>query len=61
MERYLEFQKLKAKKLIQLVKNNQVCRSMQMHSYFGESRKKFAVYVMSALEIMKKKILLRNS
>ena len=40
MERYLDFQKLKAKKLIQLVKNNQVCRSMQMHSYFGESRKK---------------------
>ena len=55
MERYLDFQKLKAKKLIQLVKNNQVCRSMQMPPILENPAKKFAGYVMSALEIMKKR------
>ena len=34
---YLEQQQKKAKNLIQFIKNNDVCRSQQILSYFGES------------------------
>ncbi len=34
---YLDQQKQKAKKLINFIKNDQVCRSQQLLSYFGES------------------------
>lgn len=37
IQTYLELQQVKAKRLIQFIRNNEVCRSQQVLSYFGES------------------------
>ncbi len=39
IQKYLELQQTKTKQLIRLIKNNEVCRSQQVLSYFGESFK----------------------
>ena len=61
MERYLEFQKLKLKSSFNWLKITKYVEACNSHSYFENPAKKFAGYVMSALEIMKKKDLTRNS
>lgn len=40
IKKYLELQQLKAKRLIQFVKNDEFCRSQQVLAYFGESFEK---------------------
>jgi ATP-dependent DNA helicase RecQ len=40
IKKYLELQQVKAKRLVQFVRNNEVCRSQQVLSYFGESFEK---------------------
>ena len=37
IKKYLELQQVKAKRLIQFIRNDEVCRSQQVLSYFGES------------------------
>ena len=37
IRKYLELQQVKAKRMIQFIRNNEVCRSQQILSYFGES------------------------
>ena len=40
IKKYLELQQVKAKRLIQFIRNDEVCRSQQVLSYFGESFEK---------------------